>query len=100
VIRAVRSSQAASEELAAAAQWYELQRFGLGLEFLAALSATISMIQSNPEIGSPVGDDPRTRRMLVARFPYQVVYRVRRDEIVVVAFAHAKRRPGYWRRRA
>lgn len=44
-----------------------------------------------------MGDDPRTRRLLVGRFPYQVVYRLRATEIVIVAVAHLKRRPGYWK---
>jgi hypothetical protein len=36
----------------------------------------------------------------VPRFPYRVVYRNRPDEIVVVAVAHLRRRPGYWKNRA
>ncbi|WP_437618699.1 type II toxin-antitoxin system RelE/ParE family toxin [Sorangium sp. So ce1151] len=48
-----------------------------------------------------------TRRVRLTRFPYLVVYRVPylvvyRDEptrILVVAIAHAKQRPGYWRKR-
>jgi hypothetical protein len=43
--------------------------------------------------------DQQTRRLLMTRFPYQVVYRVRPSEIVVVALAHLKRRPGYWKHR-
>lgn len=33
------------------------------------------------------------------RFPFRIVFRDLGDRIVVVAIAHAKRRPGYWRRR-
>ena len=97
--RPLRSSEPASEELAAAVRWYEFQRTGLGSEFLEAVIAAVSQIESNPEIGIPVRDDPRTRRLLMVRFPFQVVYRLRGPEIVIVAFAHAKRRPGYWRQR-
>lgn len=32
-------------------------------------------------------------------FPYQIVYQISPDEILIIAFAHAKRRPGYWRPR-
>ena len=39
------------------------------------------------------------RRLLVKRFPYQLIYRVEGDEIVIYAVAHQKRRPGYWRKR-
>ena len=40
-----------------------------------------------------------TRRFLLRRFPYQLIYRQRADEIEVVAVMHQRRRPGYWRRR-
>ncbi len=37
--------------------------------------------------------------MLVERFHYDVIYIVRDDEVLVVAVAHQRRKPGYWRRR-
>jgi plasmid stabilization system protein ParE len=40
-----------------------------------------------------------TRRMLLSRFPFAVVFRERLHDIQVVAIAHAKRRPGYWAKR-
>jgi len=33
------------------------------------------------------------------RFPFSIVYYVADDTIRIVAVAHAKRRPGYWRTR-
>lgn len=36
-----------------------------------------------------------TRRVLLVRFPYLVVYREEPARILVVAVAHARRRPGY-----
>lgn len=48
--------------------------------------------------GGPAADG-LTRRVLVPGFPYQVLYRMRLDEIVIVAVAHLKRRPAYWRGR-
>jgi plasmid stabilization system protein ParE len=98
VIRRVRNLKAAREEFAAATSWYETQRPGLGGQFFDAVVRTIDLIEAQPEIGIPSADQ-RTRRMLVHRFPYQVVYRLLRDKIVIVAIAHLKRRPGYWRRR-
>jgi toxin ParE1/3/4 len=98
VTRAIRNLKAASEEFAAAILWYDEQRPGLGGEFFDAVVHAISLIQEQPEIGTP-SPDQRTRRVLVQRFPYQVVYRLAVDEIVIVAIAHSKRRPGYWRKR-
>ncbi|MFB3820344.1 MAG: type II toxin-antitoxin system RelE/ParE family toxin, partial [Candidatus Methylomirabilales bacterium] len=49
------------------------------------------------ESGSPAG--PKQRRVVVARFPYSIVYREDAESIVIVAVAHQRRRPGYWRGR-
>lgn len=40
-----------------------------------------------------------TRRYLLRRFPFSVVYRVSGIAITVVAVVHGKRRPGYWKSR-
>ena len=40
-----------------------------------------------------------TRRFLLHRFPYTVVYRRDEDVVRVIAVAHQRRRPAYWRSR-
>jgi len=40
-----------------------------------------------------------TRRYLMKRFPFVVVYRVAADRIEILAVAHGRRKPGYWRGR-
>jgi toxin ParE1/3/4 len=40
-----------------------------------------------------------TRRTLLERYPFSVVFRERLHDIQIVAVAHAKRRPGYWVKR-
>ena len=98
-MRSARISEPASDEFSEAVRWYEARRAGLGSEFFDAVGATVSLIETNPEIGTTMSTDGRTRRALVARFPYQAVYRIRPAEIVIVAIAHLKRRPGYWKNR-
>jgi toxin ParE1/3/4 len=98
VIRKLRNVKEASAEFAAAVAWYEDQRPGLGGEFFDAVFDATSLIQSQPEIGTP-STDGHTRRLLVNRFPYQVIYRLSGQEIVILAIAHLKRKPGYWRKR-
>jgi tRNA(Ile)-lysidine synthase TilS/MesJ len=40
------------------------------------------------------------KRWLCERFPYAVIYRIASDgSIRVLAVAHHRRRPGYWRAR-
>jgi plasmid stabilization system protein ParE len=99
VSRSVRISKPASEELSAAVRWYETQRPGLGAELLDAVTATIDLIEQQPEIGTATYPDTQTRRAMVTRFPYQLVYRHDESRVVILAIAHLKRRPGYWKHR-
>jgi toxin ParE1/3/4 len=96
----VRVEPAARAELDAAMAWYEGRSLGVGMELLAEARHALERIARYPEVGTPI---PRvraergTRRLTLRRFPYAFVYRVRGDEIEVVAFAHHARKPGYWR---
>ena len=98
--RPTRTSGPASDEFSEAVRWYEARRSGLGGEFFDAVAATISLVETSPEIGTSISADGYTRRVLVAKFPYQVVYRLKPAELVIVAIAHLKRRPGYWKNRS
>jgi plasmid stabilization system protein ParE len=99
VTRALRTSQPAAEEFTEAVRWYEQRRRGLGAEFFDAVCAAIALIETRPEIGTRDSSNAMTRRLLLPKFPYQVVYHLTSTEIVIVAIAHLKRRPGYWKRR-
>jgi len=88
----------AEEEMNEAARFYERRKKGLGFEFLSEVERTIALVREYPDAGSAVG--PKRRRVLVARFPYSIVYRQDPDAIGIVAVAHQRRRPGYWRRRS
>ena len=39
------------------------------------------------------------KRLLLKKFPYSVIIHERGDEILIIAFAHFAKRPGYWRSR-
>jgi toxin ParE1/3/4 len=65
--------------------------------FLAALDRVMSQVAEHPD-RSPVHVHG-TRRALVRRFPFSVIYRADSSRILVVAIAHQRRRPDYWRRR-
>ncbi|MCE9640392.1 MAG: type II toxin-antitoxin system RelE/ParE family toxin [Betaproteobacteria bacterium] len=87
----------AEAELEDASLFYESRMPGLGKSFAAEVERTIYLIREFPDAGSPTG--PMRRRVLVARFPYSVVYRRDPDFVVIIAIAHQRRRPGYWRQR-
>ncbi|MCK4414649.1 MAG: type II toxin-antitoxin system RelE/ParE family toxin [Candidatus Eisenbacteria sp.] len=88
---------AAVEEGRAAREWYEQRNTSAAAAFLAELDKAIAKISETPE-GSP-SYVHGTRRFLLRRFPFYVVFRVCRDRIVIVAIAHARRRPNYWKSR-
>jgi plasmid stabilization system protein ParE len=99
VTRSVHFDEPASAELEDAVRWYESRREGLGAEFFETVSTALSRIAENSSVGQAHSADGNTRRMLLERFPYQVVYRIRPHDLVIVAVAHLKRRPGYWKNR-
>lgn len=95
----VRISAPAAGELEAAIVWYDEQRPGLGIELFDAVVATLQRIEDNPAVGPAAPSSGLARRLLVDGFPYQLVYQVKPAEIMILAVAHLKRRPGYWRDR-
>ena len=86
----------ASDELTAAVRWYETRRAGLGADFYDAVVRTVDLIRTHPDIGTPRSGRLPNRQLPVSGFPYKVVYRVRDNDMYVVAVAHTSRRPGYW----
>jgi plasmid stabilization system protein ParE len=89
----------AEEEIEASVRWYERRRRGLGLEFIAALDRVLTRIAENPRVFPEWPDETRYRRTILDRFPYVVFFEIRPAEIEVVAVAHARQKPGYWRDR-
>jgi plasmid stabilization system protein ParE len=85
---------AASADVEDAFLWYESHEAGLGDEFLSQIQATPQAIGENP-LRFPVVHQ-NTRRALVRRFPYGVLYRVVDDVVLVVACFHARRDPRRW----
>jgi hypothetical protein len=102
VTRKLRILAAAAEEASEAAAWYETQRPGLGSEFERAVDAALDLLEEEivplaPALGA--AGEHGAKRLILKRFPYDVVVRERGDDIVVIAFAHHSRKPGYWRDR-
>jgi len=87
----------AALDVADAMEYYQRRTAGLAGELDRDLTRTLEIIRSHPRLGSPF--ERGTRRMLLARFPFAVVYREMEDRIVVVAFSHVRRAPEHWRGR-
>jgi len=87
----------AEREAVAARQWYAERSESAAAAFVAELDAAVDRVSRLPDL-YPVylyG----TRFCVLRRFPYIVVYRRRARRIQVVAVAHGRRKPGYWRKR-
>ncbi len=90
-------AEAAAEYLAAV-DYYNNRADGLGAEFVLAIEAALTKALAHPLAWSEMS--PSTRRCLVERFPYGVIYEVDEGRTVyVVAVMPLKRRPGYWLKR-
>lgn len=85
-------------EAEAARQWYEGKSPEAAAAFVAELDIAIESIQTAPELYPPYLYE--TRRYLMRRFPYLIVYRTTVAAIQVLAVAHERRRPGYWKTRS
>ena len=87
----------AEAELLEAARYYEERVSGLGHALIEDVELAVLDISSNPLSCPTVGAE--LRRRVVRRFPYSLLYFAETERIVVVAVAHQKRRPGYWKYR-
>ena len=94
---AVRFHPSALDESEAAVDWYRRRSIRAAEMFLDELDHAISRIANYP------AEFPEylfgTRRMVLSRFPYLIVFRVTTVGVEVIAVAHGHRRPGYWRDR-
>ena len=96
----LRLRPAARDDLDAAARWYEAQEPGLGRQFLAEVRLVFQRIRSNP--AAYPTSFRGTRRALIRRFPYGVIYLPVPDQstIVVLAVLYCGRDPKLWRQRS
>ncbi len=98
-----RLHDAALAELESATAWYE-RTLGSdrAAELIAAVNESIARIVERPSAFALI-TEPRLeldlRRCVLSELPYTIVYVDHGDEIVVVAIAHTRREPGYWRSR-
>lgn len=85
----------AEAELAEAVDYYNQQRPGLGYEFALEIQRTFDHIRRFPTAW-PIFSE-LTRRCMVDRFPYAVLYQPREDSILIGAIMHLRRDPKHWR---
>jgi toxin ParE1/3/4 len=85
------------EEAHAARAWYEERSPAAASAFLAELDHGVVLVGEQPDAWPP--HTHGTRRYVMRRYPFQLVYRKIGETILVVAVAHVRRRPGLWKDR-
>ena len=101
-MRIIKVLEAAVVEAAEAAAWYERECPGLGVKFQQAVDDAFDLLEQEIIPLTPVPGTAGKRgamRIILKRFPYDVIVRKYGSEILVIAIAHQSRRPGYWRNR-
>lgn len=96
-VKRIEIHPAALNELKFAVAWYMKRSHLAASKFTSALDQAIKAIAQAPERW-PVGEH-NTRKFVLRRFPYAIMYRERVGSIQVLAVAHGSRRPGYWKDR-
>lgn len=94
---AVRFHPDAIAEAKAAREWYQERSPAAANAFMKELDHAVEQIAEFPKRGPSFLHG--TKRYLLGRFPFSVVYWGRPQSTEIVAIAHARRRPGYWKER-
>jgi toxin ParE1/3/4 len=84
-------------EFETADNWYWRQNPDTSIRFVAAISDALEYIARWPRTWPAylLG----TRRFVLQKFPYAVIYREKESAVQILAIAHGHRRPGYWKDR-
>ena len=80
-----------------AVRWYRARSEVIADAFIDEIDHAIGQIDEAPDRWPPYIRG--TRRYLLHRFPFYVVYRRRDSTIQIIAVAHGHRKPGYWKPR-
>ena len=95
----IRFHRLAMIEIGHEVDYYESKHVGLGVELEAEIDTVVTMITELPQAGPLWKGRPDLRVAVLQRFPFTMPYQLLATDLVVLALAHTKRRPGYWSRR-
>jgi len=88
---------AALAELKSAIVWYQGRNQTAAVNFVTELDRAIDLVIDSP--GRWPSGKHGTRKFVLRRFPFAILYREKETVVQVVAVAHGHRRPGYWKDR-
>jgi len=97
MVRSIRFHPVTLQDADEAAAWYAVRSVRAATRFLEELDRLIDLIGGSPDRFQIF--DVGLRRAVFRRFPFYIVFRADELNIIVLAVAHGKRRPGFWRDR-
>ena len=95
--RRVEYHEGAIADVRGAVAWYRKRSPKAAADFIEELNRSVDTIREAPDRW-PVGKN-NTRRFLLWRFPFTIIYSEQESIVTIWAVAHASRRPEYWARR-
>jgi hypothetical protein len=87
----------AEVEIDSSLTWYEERSRQAFDQFRIRLTSALNSIPKFPERFPCIYGEFRSAR--VKKFPYKVIFRIEQDQLFVIALAHDKRDPDYWKDR-
>lgn len=89
----------AEEEFYNIINYYKQFDQALSADFIQEFDQTVKQLVAFPKAGNQYLH--QTRRAILNRFPYAIVYNIYENEEVIIAHAvmHMKRKPDYWQER-
>ena len=95
--RQIAFHPAAIEEGVEAARWYRLRSRRAAQRLVREITQALNRIADAPQRW-PAGPQG-TRKVRLPCFPFSIIYRDTGETVQILAIAHARRRPGYWKQR-
>jgi plasmid stabilization system protein ParE len=95
--KALEIHPSALQELKEALGWYLERNKTAAVKFVAELNRAMDLLIAAPQRW-PAGEHG-SRKFVLRRFPFAVLYREKQGAVQVLAIAHGHRRPGYWKDR-
>ena len=89
----------AAAEFDTAVRWYEQQEPGIGLALIDRAQEARQIIADWPDAATTfaiANDGTVIRSIAVRGYPHRIVYTVEPEAILIIAYAHERREPGYW----
>jgi len=94
----IKLDDSAEAEFYDIVEYYKQFDQSLSHDFIQEFEDAVQRLIKFPNAGHPYLR--QTKRIYLNRFPYAIVYKIYRDELIIVfAIMHMKRKPDYWEKR-